>query len=463
MKTLIAKVPRSFMSRMSWIAAGQVVNSVVRFATNVILTHLLSPSLMGIMAIINVLRTGIELMTDVGVGQNVVNSKRGFDPAFFNTAWTIQVIRGLILAILCILLSIPLSWILGKPEVATLMPFSGIFSLLSGFSSVGLFLVQKRIDVARYTKFDICQLIASLIVYSFLALISPTIWALIIGTVIGFGFYAVTSYLMVPGLRQRFMWDADCAREVLVFGRWIFLSSLIGFLALNFDRLYFAKALTLAQIGIYGIARSISEIITNIAVRYGGMLVFPLAAEMMAGSATEVHGRLRPGRLAVLLAAAVGLAGITSVADKLIYTIYDPRYHEAGTMLAILLLGVWIAVLSTINEYILLGVSRPQLPAIANGVKLLVYIVATPAALIYLGFEYAIVAMSAGELVRYLTLWIASRRFHLAFGRDDLLLTAVFVVAVIMFREFFCFVGLTGSLHALFPVVGSLARHFHLG
>jgi hypothetical protein len=64
-----------------------------------------------------------------------------------------------------------------------------------------------------------------------------------------------------------------------------------------------------------------------------------------------------------------------------------------------------------------------------------------------------LIVLNAGEVVRYVVLWVFSRRQHLAFGRDDLALTILFLIAILAIRELFSLVGLTGDLNALFPVL----------
>ena len=71
--------------------------------TNLALTRILVPELFGIMMIVNTVRTGIELLSDIGIAQSVIRSSRGEQPVFYNTAWTLQVARGAALFLLCAL------------------------------------------------------------------------------------------------------------------------------------------------------------------------------------------------------------------------------------------------------------------------------------------------------------------------------------------------------------------------
>jgi hypothetical protein len=49
----------------------------------------LAPQIFGLMVEVNGLRTGIELLTDVGVEQNIVHNEKGLEDEFFNTAWIV--------------------------------------------------------------------------------------------------------------------------------------------------------------------------------------------------------------------------------------------------------------------------------------------------------------------------------------------------------------------------------------
>ena len=55
-------------------------------------------------------------------------------------------------------------------------------------------------------------------------------------------------------------------------------------------------------------------------------------------------------------------------------------------------------------------------------------VVAVPLAFANGGVVLAVLALSFAEVVRYLVLWVTGRRAHVAFGRDDLALTALLAI-----------------------------------
>ena len=87
----------------------------LRLASNLILTRLLFPEAFGLMAIIALFLTGLQMISDVGLVTCIVRSKRGNDPAFLNTTWTIQIIRGMLLCVACILMAGPVARFYEEP------------------------------------------------------------------------------------------------------------------------------------------------------------------------------------------------------------------------------------------------------------------------------------------------------------------------------------------------------------
>src|SRR5688572_30143338 len=78
-----------------WTFAGYGASQVIRLASNLILARLLFPDVFGLMALVNVFIGGLAMFSDIGIGPAIIQNKRGNERTFLNTAWTIQIGRGL--------------------------------------------------------------------------------------------------------------------------------------------------------------------------------------------------------------------------------------------------------------------------------------------------------------------------------------------------------------------------------
>lgn len=437
--------------RLAWATGSFGAKQFIKMVNNVVLARLLAPSLFGLMLIVNSIRTGVELLSDVGINQNIVSNDRGHTPEFYDTAWTLRAARGIVLGSICFFLSGVLARFFGKPELKTVLPVIALIFVFTGFESTSSALLQKRKRVARVSTFDVASTALTVIAHIVLALITRTIWALVIGSVISSVVALLASYFLIPGVRQRIYIDPKCAKEILSFGKWILFSSVVFFFAMNFDRLYFAKQIALSELGIYSIARSLSDMISNLVINGCNMVVFPAVAAMRVNE-SQLRAKLIPMRRTLLFLTAVVLSSFVALADIIVKVLYDTRYAEAALFLPLLLIGVWVSILSTVNDALLLGTQRPSYPALANAAKLVTFVVGVPIAFHYSGIVAAIVVLAIGETVRYIVLWSLARRGHLGFLRDDLALSIAFLLLIIVVRELLWAAGLTGDFWSLFPL-----------
>lgn len=437
----------SLFGAAGWVTGTYIAQQGLRLLSNIILAWLLAPALLGTMLLIHTLRTGGELLTDVGVGQSIVNNARGNEPDFYNTAWTIQIVRGLLLFALAIALTAPIAHGYDNPELLVLLPAIAPIFILTGLTSPSRFLLQKRLEVKKLALFDLSSALFGTAVQIALALYTPTIWALVWGLLIGAALPAAASFFLIDWRSHRIRWDAAAAKDILHFGRWIFLASLIYFLAMNFDRLYFAEAISLTLLGVYGIARTFADTIMQLFQRMGSLLIFPkVSASAQRGY--DLQRAIRPLRLGTLIVVAIGLAGGIAFADQFIYLVYDERYHAAGLFLSILLVGTWFGILAAMADALMLGVGQPSGVAFSNGAKLAVVAAALPIVLPRYGLSAALVMFVVAEAVRYGVLAWRKRHAGLSFLRQDAALTLLFFVLVVLFREATMAAGLTGGVAA---------------
>ena len=120
--SLSARLVRS----IGWTAVGFVAAQMLRLATNLIFARFLYPEAFGLMALVSVFLVGLAMFSDVGLGPSIMQNKRGDDPAFLNTAWTIQVARGSLLWLGSCILAQPAAYFYNEQLLAQLLPVAGL-------------------------------------------------------------------------------------------------------------------------------------------------------------------------------------------------------------------------------------------------------------------------------------------------------------------------------------------------
>ena len=258
-----------------WTLAAFGFSQAVRVVTAVILARLLAPELFGVMLIVSSLRAGIELLSDVGILQAVVYHKEANEPEFYNTAWTLGVIRSIVLWLAATVIGIPVAHFYHSPILAWVAPITTFSIVLVGFTSVSRLLLRKRLQIAKLNAVDAITSVSTSAFSVLFAYLSPTIWALAFSGVFASGLTMIVSYFLIPDVRQRFYLSKRLAHEILHYGKWIAVSSIIFFLSTNFDRLYLPRVIPLKLFGVYGIASSFAGLLTMLVMQLGQDVLFP--------------------------------------------------------------------------------------------------------------------------------------------------------------------------------------------
>jgi O-antigen/teichoic acid export membrane protein len=351
-----APMKRVFLSGSAWAFGGYAVQQAIRLAGNLLLTRLLFPEVFGLMALVNLFIQGLEMFADIGIGPSIIQHKRGSERAFLNTAWTVQVIRGFVLWGVCLILAPVAAFVYHQPQLLFLMPVAGFSAVISGFSSTALFTELRRLSLGRLTLLEVGSQAAGIALMSVWAWLHPTVWALVGGTLVSTLVRMAASHWLLPGESNRWHWDRTAAGELVRFGRWIFLSTALSFLASQGDRLVLGRFITMDMLGIYGIALFLAQAALSALQSVSNKVLFPLYSRLTEADPAELRRRLWKYRLLLLGAICPVLVGLTVFGDVVIRILYDHRYQEAGWMLQVLSAGTIGAVILTTLSPVLLAV-----------------------------------------------------------------------------------------------------------
>jgi O-antigen/teichoic acid export membrane protein len=414
-----------------------------------ILWRLLYAEAFGMMALVNVFIQGLVMFSDVGIGPSIVQHKRGDDPDYLNTAWTIQVMRGFLLCLAAFILAKPVASFYKEPGLAVLIPVAAIGAVISGFNSTRLFTLTRKISLGRLTVLDLASQAVGLVVTIAWAWVHRSIWALIIGGLASNLVRLLMSHTFLPGIRNRFRWDRASVHTLLRFGRWIFFSTLLTFMVMQSDRLIFGKLIPMGLLGVYSIALTWASLPIAIFDRVFNAVLFPLLSRLHE-EGTDFSAAFLKARKPWLLLGGWTTACLISGGPSLIQLLYDTRAASAGWIIQILAAGIWMLLLETANGTALLALGEPKWVAAGNGAKLVGMIVFIPVGYARFGFPGAVVGFAASELLRYVTSVVGARRHNVACFSQDLWLSALVIATSGL--------GLL-SLHWLVPYVHALALH----
>jgi O-antigen/teichoic acid export membrane protein len=390
-----------------WVFCGYGVSQLLRLGSNLILGHLLFPAAFGLMALVTVLMTGITMFSDLGIGPSIIQNKRGEDPAFINTAWTLQVIRGGALWIVTCLLAWPAAHYFGKSDpmarqLLWILPVVGFSAVLGGFASTSIFTLNRQLKMGTLAMFDLTQQIVSLGVTIALARIYPSVWDLVAGYLVSFLVRLPLSHYFNRPFHNRFVWDQKALKEITHFGRWIFLGTIVSFLAGGLDRILLGRMVSMTELGLYSMALGFAKVGIDVTAKVNAYVLFPLVSKYQQDSGILLAHSLRARGLILLLGGS--LSGAFAIVAPLFFKYcYDPRYAAAGQISQWLALYIWASILLNSMDFIPLALGQSRANFVSKIIGLGGYLMAIPAYHIFAlpGFIFA---LSAGLLASHLLL-----------------------------------------------------------
>lgn len=397
---------RSRMARGAFFeVAGYGTQQVLRLGSNLVLTRLLFPAAFGLAAMVWVIITGLVLLTDVAVQPCVIQSKRGDDVLFLNTAFTIQVIRGGALALLMVIFAKPAAWFYHEPKLAGLLCLGSLQLLLSGLHSTSIFTLRRRLSLGWVNGVEFAQALFSIAVTLLLARLYPGAWVLVAGSVSGSFFFSVTSHFLPVGYRNRFHWDRDAAQEIRQFGRWVLGSSAATFLGGQGDRILLGRLLGASWLGIYSVAITLSDAIGAVVTRVINGVMYPVLSQAGRESGPHIshlYYRLRL-RLDVLSMGSTGL--LAGMGAWLVRTLWDKRYADAAWILQILCLRLAISFVVAPNETCLFSLGYTRYGFYRSVVRLPAMVVFVSAGWYFAGVRGVIWGTVAAEVPTLFAVW----------------------------------------------------------
>jgi O-antigen/teichoic acid export membrane protein len=429
-----ADAPKSMKRRAIqgsiWTFAGYGLSQVVRFGANIVLTRLLFPRAFGLMALISVLMQGLQMFSDLGIGPAIIKHTRNDDPDFFNTAWTMQVFRGVILWLCGCALAIPAAWFWEAPMLASMLPVAAMTALIAGFGSTKLFIEGRELRLERVVGIEVASQVISVSAMIVMARFWASPWSLVWGGLLGTLVKVVLSHVALPGMNNRFCWHRESAHHLYHFGRWIFISTLFTYLAMQIDRLLLGRLVSLNTLGIYSIALGLVSIVTGVFEQFSNRILMPAMAHVKRSSHHHFGEVVSKSRKYILSTAMIVVANMILLAPAFFYVLYDKRYHDAGMISRWLGFGLWFTLLQRTSQASLLALGHSKALAVANATNFIVTIICAPVGFALFGMQGFILGWTLGNLAAVIIVDVALAREDIPLLRQDAVLTIGLIVFV---------------------------------
>lgn len=415
-----------------WTIAGYGGSQLLRLASTLVLArYLLAPEAFGLFALLNIFLTGLEMLSDLGIGLDVVQHRRGDDPDFINTAFLIQAGRGIILWAIATALVSPFAFFYDQPDVR-MLGLVGAFSVaVRGVASGSVWLMTRHVQVKKLAILNVGGDAVGLIVTVVWAIVSPTAWALVAGRLAMTLAFTIGSHLVADN-RVSLRWDKDAARDIFTFGGGMFLTSVTFFLGGEAERLIVAKFIPIAELGCFSLALTLSAAPAQILGQVAGQVFFPMISQSLREDPKVVVRHFRRARIVFLAISILVGVGFIAYSHRFVALLLPPQYASTGWMLQWLGFRAAQQIFTAPTSFLILAYGNSKQGAVANIIRSILMVVGMWLGFTMYGMQVAIASLAIAYVVAYIALIPALAQHSRPSLRVELQSFAVFSICMVL-------------------------------
>lgn len=261
-----------------WVFGLRITNRLFGLVRTIILARLLSPNDFGLFGIAFLAISTLECFTQTGFSAALVQKKEDIKE-YLNTAWSVQIIRGLILAAILYLISPYVAVFFKETRVVPILQILALSVAIGGFRNIGVVYFQKELEFNKQFIYSFTVTLAGIGVAIPAAFILRSVWALVFGSLAGSIASVVMSYIIHP-YRPHLSKDLAKAKELFGFGKWILGSSILVFLITQGDDIFVGKLLGVTMLGFYQMAYRISNLPATEITHVISQVTFPAYSKL---------------------------------------------------------------------------------------------------------------------------------------------------------------------------------------
>lgn len=232
-----------------WLGIGSIILRFMELIRSVILARLLLPEVFGLMGILHLLREGITQLSRMSFGDAIIYRKTKIDESI-NTAWVLNIFRGLLLCILLYFLSPVITSFYGEEVLNDAIKVLGFVFIFDGCSNMYMVLYRKNIEFKQIALLNLVTEFVGIVIVISLAFYLRSVWALLFGML----FSSLTKMLLsfkVAKKTPSFSFDKQLAWEMFHYSKYLTGAGILMFLTTRLDDGLVGKLLGMQELGFY--------------------------------------------------------------------------------------------------------------------------------------------------------------------------------------------------------------------
>jgi len=351
-----------------WVFALRIVNRGLGFVRTIILARLLAPEDFGLLGIAMLAIATLETFSQTGLQAALIQKKEDIE-SYLDTAWTVSAVRGVVLFLILLLTAPLIADFFDSPQALLVIKVIAISTLLSGFQNIGIVFFQKELEFNKQFTYEFSGAFVDLAVSISLAFLLRNVWALVWGGLAANFFRLFMSYIIHP-YKPRLSVDKEKIKDLFGFGKWVFGSTIVIFLATQGDDIFVGKIIGVTALGLYQMAYMISNLPTTEITLVISRVTFPAYSKMQTDLPRLSEAYLKVLQVAAFFAIPLS-GGIFILAPEFTQLFLGDKWMQMVPAMQVLALaGLARAIISTTSP-VFSAIKRPDIAVKCQTVRLI--------------------------------------------------------------------------------------------
>jgi lipopolysaccharide exporter len=322
-----------------WMIGWRALTRVLGLASTLTLVRLLVPDDFGLVALATGFSQGILALSALGIDEAVIR-QRSATREVYDTAFTINLIRGLATALMVAACAWPVSAFFNEPRLTPILLVLAACGLVTSFENIGTIEFRRDFLFGKEFRLLLFPRLSAVAVTIVAAVVWRSYWALIAGIATGQILEIVMGYYLHP---YRPHLGLAAWRQLAAFSFWSWAISVAIMIRDRVDGFVIGRLLGVAQVGVYSVGAEIGLTPTYELAAPLGRACFPGFAAAMHHE-TEVASTYSRILASVILVVLPIGTGLSLVAAPVVMLAFGPAWFAATGVVRILgLSGVVLA------------------------------------------------------------------------------------------------------------------------
>ncbi len=356
---------KDFIKGSTWVLVTSNGLRILSLANTLVLARLLLPSDFGIMAMATAAVAFIEMLADFGLNVYLVQ-KKDLSREDLNSAWTLQVIVGLGVAIV-LYAAIPyITHFYHEPRLGDVLRVLAAVRAISGFRNMGVVFFQKHFLFHREFLLRVPVKLMGIVISIYLAFVLRNYWALVWGLAIQQVMETFLSYVLSS---YRPWFTVKGMNSLIHFSKWVYLNTTIAFLMQRGSDIILGKLLGVRAVGIYSVSFSLATLPTTEIADPISRVTYPSFVRLRQNLSELKTAYLKVAKVIAFVTIPLGV-WVGSNAEMLVPFLLGSKWIDAIPVIGILCLAATVKTQQSNVGSLFLALGEPWTVSKVGGLRI---------------------------------------------------------------------------------------------